>query len=289
MSEATASLARPPARKGSALFEGLALRFGGKVALGVFALLLVVVAVVDTFLLPSVMNALTPPRQFATVCEPGSANAGGFAWVFLLSVGLLVLGLSLLAPRAVWIGGLVFVFSLVGQFYVANLGSLTLALERWPLSLMYNVDWFCTDLSAYLQQRYNAPSTGGASQAVINFRFTDMMFFNAILMGAIGILLILVGAIRYALVTMRANLPLSAAPEPLAKVLRGPERIVLVQSVTAIALFAMAAPMLLLFSATPADYSEATYDFLWVGPVILLIDLAPQAIATSFLESLRPT
>lgn len=255
-------------------------RFGGHKMAIAFAVVAVLVVVIDGLLLPPIVGSLDPAREFLSNCDGSTlATAGGFALGLAVATVLLVVGLSLSSPRGLRNGALVFIMVLTAQWYVGYNFGMTPTLLSWPFNLAYSGDFFCASVSDILHQRYNATPPGD-----LPYQFTDMMFFNLALLVLFAAILVVIGLLRVVFSKLfGSGEPPASAPEPIA-FFRGPERIVLVQSVLGITVLLMMAPMLLMTAEDPSNWSRSVWDFLWVGPFVLLVDLARLMLVPAIAE-----
>lgn len=259
-------------------------RFGGPELSLAAGGLVAFVVLVDALLLPTLMGAREPPLVFPDLCTDTPLAWPGLFAVTLLVVTILLLAvLRLAAPRSAWAGLASFVvIALPLQFYVASEGGLTAVLESSFLERFYWREFECPGAPnrtflpyEWLQQRYNPgpPNTGGGE---VPHQFTTMLAANVLMALLVAAMLSVIGLWRAlgALFRRGSDEAAQILPVPLATYFKGPERTVLVQSALLLLVCLMAAPALLLYAASPTDASRPTWDLLWAGPFILLLDLA---------------
>jgi hypothetical protein len=275
---------REPGPGGPDPGETVVERFGGWQLALAAAVLLAVVVIVDALFLPALMGWREPPLVFPDLCTAAPRDrAGGFALALLAAALALLAALRLAAPRSAWAGLAAFVvFALPLQFYVASQGGLTAILESGLLGRVYGLEIPCpndpnlTVLPSELLQQFYNPGLPGTRGGEVPFQFTDMLAANILLAFATAALLFVVGLFRAvaAFARRRKDGAAEILPAPLAGAFKGPERTVLVQSALIVLVCLMAAPGLLLYATSPTDASRPTWDLLWAGSFILLLDLA---------------
>jgi hypothetical protein len=269
-----------PADPGETVFE----RFGGWQLALAAGCLVGLVLVIDLLFLPTLMGWRERPLVFLDICTSAERewSRGWFALALVLATLALLAALRLAAPRSavVGVGAFVLVFMPL-QYMVAANGGLTAVLESGLQGRLYGWDIPCPNdprltwrPSEILQQFYN-PGPAGSRGGTVPFQFTDMLAANLALAFASAAILFVFGLVRAvgAFFARRGADP-GPMPAPLSGVFRGPERTVLVQSAVIVLVFLMAAPAILLYATSPTDASRPTWDLLWVGPFILLLDLA---------------
>ncbi|MEM9755639.1 MAG: hypothetical protein AAF914_06585, partial [Pseudomonadota bacterium] len=252
---------------------------GGPVAASVFAVVLALLVLLDTFGLPAIVGT----RDFVDFCsgEP-TQRAGGFALALMVLTALSVLALRLAAPRSP-VASLIFLAVILGaQSYVAANTSLQSVLRQDPFADIVEFAWPCPQLftniadsfetEEFLNLLYN-PGPPGSGGGDLPTSFTNMLAVNLVLMAAFTVLSFLAAGIRAAVVALSRRDPPGPAPEPI-RWLRGPERVILVQSTLAIISTLIIGPIVLLYAEAPATASASLVDLLWVGPVIVMLDLA---------------
>lgn len=258
-------------------------RFGGPGAVIVAAIGLVVLAGFDQFLLPGWVAFGDTPRAFWDLCtDSATTRSGGFGVLLLAMSALLVAALSLVAPRRFNVGLALGIFFVLLQFALVNSGGLTVALDSAWITWLTEWEISCggsilgrdgVALLDHLQQYYN-PGDGGAGDVTIEF--TNMLALNLALGLIAALPLIVIGAVMqlFGFVRGKSGEPATEEDAPLSGLFRGPERTILAQSTAAVIALMIIGPILLVRSQNPEANTTGIEDLLWIGPFIVLLDLA---------------